>query len=94
MGARQRAWAKRVRVEWKISLGGRCVHCGCDDLSRLEFHHTAPRRWVNRLTDPTTRIARLREDIARGDVALLCKDCNLEAGEPEPPPTENVDAPF
>lgn len=94
MGARQRAWAKRARLELKIRLGGVCEDCGLADLASLEFHHRVPRRWSQRHVEQSMRIRRLKEEIAAGEVGLLCGPCNKKRGEPPPPPEAPGGDPF
>jgi len=31
---------KQIRLQFIRTLGGKCVDCGCTDLSRLEINHT------------------------------------------------------
>lgn len=91
MGARQRAWARRVRAQLIEQLGGKCVDCGATE--ELEFDHLVPRRWVCRHKDPSWRMSLIRAEIAAGEIALRCAECNKRKGVPEPPPPPE-DAPF
>lgn len=82
MGARQRAWAARVRLQLIEQLGGVCVDCGSTE--KLEFDHRVPRRWVNRHLDPSWRISKIKAEIAAGEIELRCPECNKRKGKPRP----------
>lgn len=70
---RQRRWLIDV-------LGGRCERCGQD--YDLQFHHVHGRTWVARKTARWVRIARYIREAARGEIELLCADCNKVEGKP------------
>lgn len=91
MGARQRAWAARIRVQLIEQLGGVCVDCGTTE--HLEFDHRVPRRWICRRLDPSWRISKIKAEIQAGEIELRCADCNKRKGKPAQPELDNP-APF
>lgn len=82
------AYARRIRARITAELGGKCAECG--DCDSLEFHHTAPRRWQAAAVSRWMRAKLYLDDHHRGELELLCADCNKSAGTPTDPTLAHV----
>ena len=69
-------WLKRCRQDVLVAMGGACSLCG--STHKLTFDHIRPesRKWVACNFSPYARMLLYAVDIARGEVQLLCDDCN------------------
>ena len=65
------------RVAFLVALGGKCTHCGCVDLLRLEIHCTTNehRGYGNKQRLEDIRQFRLTGKVPPGRV-LLCDECH------------------
>lgn len=77
---------KRRRSELVERMGSKCEWCGEADQTKLELHHTKPREWVASKLSRWQRIKRCEEEFEQGVLMLLCKRCNLQAGQPDDVP--------
>jgi 5-methylcytosine-specific restriction endonuclease McrA len=75
------AYYHRKRQELINEMGGKCTQCGL--LFDLEFHHLKSRSWVANRSSRWVRLARYRREWRRGEIILLCHQCNLSAGRPD-----------
>lgn len=82
---RLRVYRQRRRLLVK-EMGGECTYCG--KKRKLEFHHTAPRRWRNCGTNRLRRLALCREEWLAGECVLACHKCNCGQGSPRDPQEE------
>ena len=85
---------RRQRAYLIALLGGKCVDCGQDDPTKLEFGHTEPRLWTACKTSRLVRVANygreafeVTEDgrlVKTGVIVLQCGVCNKRFGRPQP----------
>lgn len=94
MAKRQRIWASKKRDELRALLGGKCAYCGAK--KDLEFDVIFPIDSTHhREMDTSWRMSFYRQQLANGNLQLLCSPCNSRKGD-----TiglnfqEKVDAPF
>lgn len=73
MGKRQRAWAKKKRLELRRALGMKCSCCGSRDYRRLEFDVIKPcgERHHGEM-DWSWRMSFYRKQFQAGNLQLLC----------------------
>lgn len=74
MGARQKDWAKRARLQLIEKLGGKCVRCGA--VKKLEIDHIIPRDYKIEKYGSDRRISIYRREAAEGKLQVLCAVCN------------------
>lgn len=68
--------AKKIRAALLAKLGGKCVLCQKDDPDKLEFDHINGRNYEPRKLSYKMRMIRYRREAAKGELRLLCGDCN------------------
>lgn len=78
MAKRQREWAKRVRAELVMQLGGKCVDCGETEIDRLQLDHIQPCEWAERRgkMDASMRMSIMRREAKEGKITVRCEICN------------------
>jgi 5-methylcytosine-specific restriction endonuclease McrA len=76
MAKRQREWAKRARRVLLRELGGKCLDCGNEEESDLEFDHIEPATWDRSKVEFSARISRYRREAKEGKLAVRCRSCN------------------
>lgn len=64
-----------------VALGGYCgASCdpelGCGTRSNLQLHHKNGRPWIASRVGPLKRSRLYAEDFARGELGVLCRQCN------------------
>jgi hypothetical protein len=70
--------AKKIRADLLEKLGAFCVDCGEDDEEKLEFDHIHGRHYEPRKLSYRQRMIRYRREVERGELAVVCGDCNLK----------------
>jgi hypothetical protein len=70
--------AKKIRADLLEKLGAFCVDCGEDAEDKLEFDHINGRDYEARKLSYRQRMIRYRREAARGELAVVCSDCNLK----------------
>lgn len=88
MAKRQTRWAKRVLAELRELLGGRCVVCGTTE--QLTFDCISPTGHTVRKSGKciSARASHYRQQLANGNLQLLCNHHNAKKGATEPDPDE------
>lgn len=83
MGARQKLWAAKKRLQLIESLGGKCVQCEESDANKLAFDHIREedRDWDCRKTEWSHRMSIYAREIAEGKIQLLCETCNSKKAQ-------------
>lgn len=79
MGARQRDWAKRRRIQIVRALGGKCRYCGATEL--LELDCIVPQGDRHHRIDSSRRISFYTAQLRLGNVQVLCGSCNARKGD-------------
>jgi len=74
LGARQKIWAKKARLQLIQQLGGACVRCGAK--RKLELDHIIPRDYKIEKYGSDRRISIYRREAAEGKLQVLCAKCN------------------
>lgn len=76
---KRKRWA--LREELKKQLGNVCAHLGMGECAGgLEFDHINGRDYELRKLGRDTRVKRLIQEIARGEIQLLCRRHNARKG--------------
>lgn len=79
--SRQVRWARAKRA-WMVSvLGGKCVACGSD--ACLTFDCIRPTGGRHHRLSSVARITFYMEQMRRGNLQVLCHDCNSAKGAGE-----------
>lgn len=79
MGLRQRRWARNVRDNLFVLLGGYCIDCGA--IKELEFDVIDPvGSDHHRKMEWSWRMSFYRKQHAMGNLALRCTHCNSRKG--------------
>lgn len=86
MGARQKEWARRKRVELTELLGGKCAQCGSTE--GLEFDCKQACGDRHHRMDTSARMSFYRAQHKAGNLQLLCSPCNTrKSGDEQPLPS-------
>src|SRR5271170_297973 len=72
--SRQSDWAKIEKLRMKFILGSKCVICGT--FSCLTFDCIKPTGHRHHKLGSVARVTFYREQMRRGNLQLLCSDCN------------------
>lgn len=78
MAKRQRNWAKRRSEQLRTVLGGKCSACG--ETEKLEFDCRQPKGHRHHTLEYSSRVSFYLAEHRRGNLQLLCKDCNAIKG--------------
>jgi 5-methylcytosine-specific restriction endonuclease McrA len=71
---KRRAKYQRLKSDLMAELRGVCKECGA--WFELEFHHPHGKPYVSRYVSSTVRMQLYRQDLAQGNLELLCKPCH------------------
>lgn len=74
MAKRQKAWARRARAQLMLELGGVCAECGA--VTNLVFDCIQPTGDRHHRMDTSARMSYYRTERQRGNLQVLCDDCN------------------
>jgi len=79
MGARQKEWARKARVELMSTLGAVCVACG--DRENLTFDCKTPCGHAHHRKEFSARVSFYRAQHRNGNLQVLCAPCNSAKGD-------------
>lgn len=82
MGARQKDWARRKRVDLLNVLGDKCVECGATE--KLEFDCIVPCGDKHHKMEPSTRMSFYHAQHRAKNLQILCTHCNARKGDKIP----------
>lgn len=82
MARAQKDWARRKRQELMALLGNVCAHCGAT--CNLEFDCVRPQGDRHHRGDASQRMCFYRRQFRRGNLQVLCGDCNARKGDEKP----------
>ena len=74
MGAAQKDWARRARLQLLHALGGVCAECFSAE--RLEFDCIVPCGDAHHRMDTSARMSFYRAQHRAGNLQVLCSTCN------------------
>jgi hypothetical protein len=79
MARRQKLWAARERARMVLALGSHCMGCGTEE--HLTFDCIEPMGPAHHAWNAPERVSFYRAQMKKGNVQLLCVECNaLKAG--------------
>lgn len=76
MACKQTLSVRRSRAALIEKLGAVCKRCGEANTDKLEFDHINGRDYEPCKLSSSSRMARYKREAERGELRLLCGDCN------------------